>query len=36
MSAPNWMDQAKRLLLLLGRLVALVAQVLTLYDRFFK
>jgi hypothetical protein len=36
MNAPNWMEQAKRLLVLLGSLVALVGQVLSLYDKFFK
>ncbi len=36
MSAPNWMENAKRVLTLLGRLVALAGQVFTLYDKFFK
>jgi hypothetical protein len=36
MNAPNWMEQAKRLLVLLGKLVSLVGQVITLYDKFIK
>ncbi len=33
---PNWMEKAKRLLGLLGKLVVLIGQVVTLYEKFFK
>jgi hypothetical protein len=36
MNAPNWMEQAKRLLILLGRLVTLVGQVFSLYSKFHQ
>jgi hypothetical protein len=36
MNATNWMEQAKRLLVLLGRFVTLAGQVLSLYDKFHK
>lgn len=34
MNTPDWMEKSKRLLVLLGRLVSLAGQVLTLYSKF--
>lgn len=34
MREPNWMEKTKRLLILLGRVVALVGQIMTLYSKF--
>ena len=31
---PDWIEKTKRLLLLLGRIVSLVGQVMTLYSKF--
>ena len=36
MSKPNWMEYTNRVLVLLGRFVSLVGQVLSLYSKFHK
>jgi hypothetical protein len=36
MNTPNLMEKSKKLLVLLGRFVSLVAQVLSLYSKFHK
>jgi len=36
MNTPNWMEKSKQLLVLLGRLVTLAAQVFSLYAKFHK